>query len=92
MYKYFIEYLGVLIIVTAKLLTHINPAVMGLLYFSVYWITKDITTGYFTIWVPISDYILNRSNNQDITYNLVAQILGGLSAIILFKPLKAYID
>lgn len=92
MYKYVIEYLGVLVIVTAKLLTEVNPIVMGLTYFSIYWMTTGITTGFFTVWGPISSYMLNRGTTQDIMYNLIAQFLGGISAIILFKPLKTYID
>jgi hypothetical protein len=92
MNKYVIEYLGVLVIVTAKLLTEANPAVMGILYFSVFTMAGDITSGFFTPFGPLSAYILGRGTIQDMTYNFLAQLAGALSAILMFKPIKAYID
>ena len=92
MNKYFIEYLGVLVIVTAKLLTEADPVVMGILYFSVFMIAGKITTGFFTVFGPLSAYMLGRGTSEDIIYNLIAQVSGAISAILLFKPLKAYIE
>ena len=92
MNKYFIEYLGVLVIVTAKLLTEANPAVMGILYFSVFTMAGELTSGYFTPFGPLSAYMLGRGTVQDMMYNLGAQLAGALSAILMFKPIKAYMD
>ncbi len=92
MNKYFVEYLGVLVILISKLMTEANPVVMGLVYFSVFTIAGSITTGYFTVFGPLAAYMLNRGTMQDIVYNLVAQFLGAISAILLFKPLTTYIQ
>ncbi len=90
--KYIIEFLGTLVIMTAKLLTEAHPTVMGLVYFSVYWMTRGITTGFFSPFGPLAAYMLSRGTIQDLTYNLGAQYLGAISAILLYKPLKAYIQ
>jgi hypothetical protein len=92
MNKYLIEYLGVLVIVTAKLITEADPIVMAVIYFSVFTIAGKITSGYFTPFGPLAAYILGRGNVQDMLYNLGSQLAGALSAISLFRPLKAYID
>jgi hypothetical protein len=91
MNKYFVEYLGVLIIVTAKLITEADPFVMALIYFSVFMIAGGITSGYFTPFGPLAMYILNRGEFKDMMYNLLSQLAGALSAIYLFKPIKSYI-
>ena len=90
--KYIIEYMGVLVIVTSKLLTEADPTVMAIIYFSVFWMAGKITSGYFTPFGPLAMYMLGRGNVQDMTYNLIAQVSGAVSAILLFKPLKAYIE
>lgn len=90
--RYVIEYLGTMVLMVSKLLTEANPVVMGIVYFSVYWMTQGISTGYFTPFGPLSAYMLGRGNLQDQTYNIIAQYSGAISAILLFKPLKAYMD
>jgi glycerol uptake facilitator-like aquaporin len=90
--KYIIEFLGTLVIVTAKLLTEAHPVVMGIVYFSVYWMTRGITTGFFTPFGPYAAFVIGRGTYEDIVYNFGAQFLGATSAIFLFKPLKAYIE
>ena len=89
--KYIIEYAATMVIMASKLLTEGNPIVMGIVYFSAYWMTQGITTGYFTPFGPLSEYMLGRGTLQDQTYNIIAQYSGAISAILLFKPLKAYI-
>ncbi len=89
--KYFIEYLGTMIILVAKLLTEAHPIVMGLTYFSIYWMTRGITTGFFSPFGPMAAYMLSRGNIQDIAYNFIAQFLGAVSAIVLIKPIEAFI-
>ena len=92
MYKYFIEAIGVAVIVTAKLLTEANPIVMGLIYFATLWMTQGITTGFLTPFGPIAYYMLGQMTTQDAIYNLIAQIAGALSAVLLFKPIKTFIE
>lgn len=92
MYKYLIEYLGVLIIISAKLLTNGEPIVMAIIYFSIFTMAKGVTSGYFTPFGPLSAYILGRGTIEDMSYNFLAQLLGALSAIMLFKPVKAFIE
>ena len=76
---------------TSLLLTEGNPVVIGLVYFSVHWMTHGISNGLFTPFKPLADYMLGRATNQDIMYNYAAQYSGALSAILLLKPLKAFI-
>jgi len=90
--KYIIEFLGTAVIMTAKLLTEAHPVVMGLVYFSVYWMSRGITTGFFSPFGPLAAYMLGRGTIEDITYNLGSQYLGAISGIMLYKPLKAYIQ
>jgi glycerol uptake facilitator-like aquaporin len=90
--KYFIEYLGTMVIMTAKLLTEAHPIVMGLVYFSVYWMTRGISSGYFSPFGPYAAFILGRGEYRDMVYNFAAQFAGATSAIFLFKPLKAFIE
>lgn len=92
MNKYFIEYLGVLVIVTAKLITEANPIVMAIIYFSVFTMAGEITSGFFTPFGPLAAYMLGRGTVQDMMYNLGAQLAGAVSAILMFKPIKAYIE
>lgn len=92
MNKYFIEYLGVLVIVTAKLITEADPVVMAIIYFSVFTMAGSITSGYFTPFGPLAMYMLGRGTVDDIIKNLGAQTAGAISAILMFKPIKAYID
>lgn len=92
MYKYFIEYLGVTIIVTAKLLTEADPIVMGLIYFAAFTLTKGISSGFLTPFGPLSAFILGRGDKLDMMYNLIAQFLGAISAALLFKPISSFIE
>jgi len=90
--RYFIEYLGTLVIMTSKLLTDAHPVVMGIVYFSVYWTTRGISTGYFIPFGPLAAFMLGRGEYSDMIYNFAAQFAGAISAIFLFKPLKAFIE
>ena len=92
MYKYFIEYLGILVIVTAKLLTEADPAVMGVIYFATLMMTKGISTGFLTPFGPLATYILGRGDAQDTMYNLIAQFSGAVSATLLFKPINSLLE
>jgi glycerol uptake facilitator-like aquaporin len=90
--KYLIEFLGTLVIMTSKLLTEAHPVVMGIVYFSVYWMARGITTGFFNPFGPYAAFILGRGTYDDMIYNIASQFLGATAGILLFKPLKAYIQ
>jgi len=92
MNKYLIEYLGVLVIVTAKLITEADPIVMGVIYFSLFTLAGKITSGFFTPFGPLAAYMLGRGTVSDMLSNFGAQVAGAVSAILLFKPIKAYMD
>jgi hypothetical protein len=88
MYKYFIELLGVVTILYAKLLTDGNPAVMGVVYFAMFTIAYGITTSYFSPLSGVASYFLGHMTYDDLIYNLIAQTLGTALVIISFKPVQ----
>lgn len=92
MYKYLVEYLGVFVIVMANILTEADPVIIGLTYFAVLTMSQTITNGYFNPFVPIATYILGRGDQQDVLYNLLSQIAGGLTAILFYTPVKVYVE
>jgi glycerol uptake facilitator-like aquaporin len=89
--KYILEYMGVFLLLTAKLITDGDPIVIGIVYFAVFMLAKNITTGFFSPFIPLVNYTLGRTGIQDVLYNLVAQVLGAVSAGLLFTPLSAFI-
>lgn len=90
--KYIVEFLGVMVILTTKLLTEAQPIVMGLVYFSVYWMTRGITSGFFSPFGPYAAFLLGRGSYHDMMYNIAAQVLGATAAVIVYRPIKAYMD
>jgi hypothetical protein len=91
MKQYIVEYMGTLVVLTAKLISDADPVVMGLVFFAVFTITKGISTGYFTPFIPVTSYLLGRMSFEESMYNVLAQIFAGISAVILFKPITTYI-
>lgn len=91
MKQYILEYMGVFLLLTAKLITQGDPFIIGIVYFAVFMLARNITTGYFSPFVPIVNYTLGRTGIEDVTYNLIAQVLGAISAGILFTPITAFI-
>lgn len=93
MYKYFIEFLGVLVIVYATLLTDGNPAVMGITYFAVFTIGKqNADKGYFTPLDVIANYGLSRLTLHESLYYILAQLLATGAVLVTFIPLKTLMD
>jgi glycerol uptake facilitator-like aquaporin len=90
--KYFLEFMGVVTIIYAKLLTEADPVVMAIVYFAMFTLAKDITTGFFTPIGSLAAWMVGRVPNQDFFYNVIAQILGAVAVAITFMPVKAYID
>lgn len=90
-YKYLIEFTGVIIILYGKLLTDANPVVMGILYFAVFTLAQNITTGFFNPLGAIAMYAFGRATLRDMIYNIGAQLLGGIATILTFSPIKVFI-
>lgn len=90
MRQYIVEYMGTLVVLVAKLVSDADPLVMGVVFFAVFSITRGISTGYFTPFIPVTGYLLGRMTLEESMYNILAQVLAGLSAVILLKPIKAF--
>jgi len=90
MYKYFIELLGVVTVLYAKLLTEANPVVMGIVYFSMFTIAHGITTGYFNPLSAFASYALGRVPFNEMILNIVMQVMGMFLVIISFMPISAF--
>lgn len=89
--KYILEYMGVFLLLTAKLISDGDPIIIGLVYFAVFMMARKITTGFFSPFVPIVNYTLGRTTITDVSYNIIAQVLGAVSAGLLFTPITAFI-
>jgi hypothetical protein len=92
MNKYFIEFMGVLVILYAKLMTEGDPTVMAIIYFSVFSIGKGITHGYFTPLGVFVSYILGKMTVMESVYYLTAQYLAAAAIIVTFIPLKTFME
>jgi glycerol uptake facilitator-like aquaporin len=86
MKQYIVEYMGTLVVLISKLISDADPVVMGLVFFGVFSITKGISTGYFTPFIPVTSYLIGKMTLEESLYNILAQILAGLSAVLLVKP------
>ncbi len=91
MNKYFIEFVGALVILFAKVLTEAEPVAMGLVYFSVFHISKGITSGYFNPLSAIAVYGLGRTNFRDMLNNILAQTAGLVAFLIAYTPIQKLI-
>jgi hypothetical protein len=90
MYKYFIEVLGTVTILYAKLLTEANPTVMGLVYFSTLTIASNITSGYFNPLSAFAGYAVGRVPFQEMCYNILMQIIAMGLVIVSFIPVTTF--
>jgi hypothetical protein len=90
-YKYFIEILGVVTLLYAKLLTEADPIVMGLVYFSMLTIAKGITTSYFSPMSALTSYSMGHMQFGDLWYNILSHIIGTSLVIISYKPVHTMI-
>ena len=90
--KYFIEFLGVTTIIYAKLLTEADPSIMAIVYFAMFSIAKDITTGYFTPIGSLAAWMIGRVPNEDFMYNVIAQVAATIFVAVSFLPVKTYMD
>lgn len=90
--KYFLEFMGVVTIIYAKLLTEADPVVMAIVYFAMFTLAKDVTTGFFTPIGSLSAWMIGRVPTREFLYNVMAQLLGAIAVAVTFIPTKAYID
>ncbi len=90
--QYFLEFMGVVTIIYAKLLTEADPVVMAIVYFAMFTLAKDITTGFFTPIGSLSAWMIGRVPTREFLYNVMAQLLGAIAVAVTFIPTKAYID
>jgi len=91
MYKYFIELVGTTTVLYAKLLTEANPAVMGLVYFSVLTIGQNITSGYFNPLSAFAGYAIGRIPFEEMMYNIVSQVIAMVLVVVSFTPITTFI-
>ena len=90
MYKYFIELVGTVTVLYAKLLTEGNPSVMGIVYFATLTIAHNITTGYFNPLSAFAGYSIGRVPLNEMLYNIGSQIVAMLLVIVSFTPITAF--
>lgn len=91
-YRYFVEAWGVIVILYAKLLTDADPIILGFTYFACLFFAKGITTSYFSPMSGIASYAMGHMAQDDLMYNLLAQILGTLAVIITFTPVYSSLN
>ena len=90
--KYFIEFLGVVTIIYAKLLTEADPSVMAIVYFAMFTIAKGITTGFFTPIGSLAAWMIGRVPTEEFMYNVIAQVAGAICVAVTFLPIKTYME
>jgi hypothetical protein len=91
-YKYFIEFLGTLVLVFAHFFTHANPYVMGMTTFAVYTIGQSADATSFSPLTTTVSYFLGRLTSTESLYAIAAQYVAVALIIVTFKPLKSFIE
>lgn len=89
--NHFVGFLGIISILTAELLTDGSAIVMGIVYFAVYTIASTYVEGFFTPFGSISMYLAGRMSMNDALTNTLVQLLGAISAGLLFRPIKTLV-
>lgn len=90
MYKYFIELMGTVTVLYAKLLTEANPTVMAVVYFSILTISHNITSGYFNPLSAFAGYAIGRVPFEEMVYNILTQVVAMFLVIISFTPIATF--
>jgi len=91
-YKYFIEFLGALVLVFAHVFTHGNPYAMGITTFAVYMIGQTAHTDHFSPLTTTVSYFLGRTTLTESSYAIAAQYIAVGLIIVTFQPLKSFIE
>jgi hypothetical protein len=86
MKEYIAEYMGTLVITTAFLLTHGDPVAMGVIHFAVFSMSQQYLNTFFIPFGSLAFYALGRILLKDALISTAVQLVGALSATVLFRP------
>lgn len=89
--KYVIEFIGVVTIIFAKLLTEADPTIMAMVYFALFTIAKGITTGYFTPIGSLAAWMIGRVPTEEFMYNVLTQLIATIFVAITFLPIRTFL-
>ena len=89
--KYVIEFIGVVTIIFAKLLTEADPTIMAMVYFALFSIAKGITTGYFTPIGSLAAWMIGRVPTEEFMYNVLTQLIATIFVAITFLPIRTFL-
>ena len=92
MNSYLIEFMGTVIILFTGLLTEGNPAIIGIVYFAVFYIGRHYSEGFYNPLVVFIKYLLGRMSLQDSMYHLVTQYLAAFAVFVTFVPIKTLMN
>lgn len=84
-YKYFIEFLGTIVLVFAHFLTHANPYAMGIATFAVYSIGSPVHAEHFSPLMTTVSYLLGRLPQSETFYIIISQFLAAFLVFVTFK-------
>jgi|UniRef100_A0A6C0D166 glycerol uptake facilitator-like aquaporin len=87
MYKYLVEFLGTVFFVYVILATH-NPLAIGAALALVLLLVSSISGGYINPAVTIAMANAGKLPTNDVLPYCAAQILGGLTALEIYKRFK----
>ena len=88
MYKYFIEFLGTLVVLYALLLTDRNPTAMAAIYFAVYSIGKENHNPL----ASIASWAVGRLPMNTMLTDIGVQLLAMVFIIVTFLPVKTFME
>jgi len=88
MYRYFIEFLGTLVVLYTLLLTDRNPTVMGLVYFAVYTMSKENHNPL----ASIASWAVGRKPLRETLIDIGVQVLAMFFIIVTFLPVKTFME
>jgi hypothetical protein len=91
-YKFFIEFLGGLVLVFAHFFTDANPYAMGIITFSVYMIGQPANATNFSPLISAVSYLLGRESRMETVYAIMSQFLAAVLVLVTFQPLKVFMD
>jgi glycerol uptake facilitator-like aquaporin len=91
MLQYLVEFMGTLVIVYAFLLTDTNPAIMAIVYFAVFTVAGDMSSGTFNPLGALGYYMIGRLSFNELAFNIAVQLFAMEAAVITFLPITTFI-
>jgi len=88
MKQYIVEFLGTLVIVVCLLVTNANPFIMAIVYYAVYTIGEDVTTGHFNPLGALIFYAAGRVPLHETGMNIIIQMIALCAAVIAVIPIS----